>query len=190
MATNRYEEIARAAITLFDQKGYHATSVQDIADAVGLQKGSLYHYIESKEELLLRIASQSINGFNRELEIIRNRKTAAKDRLIQAIHHHFNIVTGDIQMTTVLLREAFLLGDEQQSAVKQATDRYLDLWVDIIKEGMDNHEFRPGDARLTALSILGSCNWVYRWYDGNGSKTPQQIADYFCELSLKGILAG
>ncbi len=189
MATNKYEEIARAAIQLFDEKGYHATSVQDIADAVGLQKGSLYHYIENKEELLLRIASQSINGFNHELEIIRNRKTPARDRLIQAIHHHFNIVTGDIQMTTVLLREAFLLSDEQHGIIKKATDRYLDLWVDIIKEGMDNQEFRSGDARLTALSILGSCNWVYRWYDEHGARTPQQIADYFCDLSLKGILA-
>ncbi len=188
MATNKYEEIARAAIQLFDQKGYHATSVQDIADAVGLQKGSLYHYIENKEELLLRIASQSIHGFNRELELIRNRKTSAKDRLIQAIHHHFNIVTGDIQMTTVLLREAFLLSHEQHGIIKKATDRYLDLWVAIIKEGMDNGEFVPGDARLAALSILGSCNWVYRWYASSGVNTPSQIADYFCELHLHGIL--
>ncbi|MCY0874798.1 MAG: TetR/AcrR family transcriptional regulator, partial [Firmicutes bacterium] len=113
MASNKYDDIARAAIKLFNQKGYHATSVQDIADEVGLQKGSLYHYIASKEELLLQIASRSINGFSRELEQICDLPVSATERLRKAIHHHFTIVTGDIQMTTVLLREAFLLSDEQ-----------------------------------------------------------------------------
>lgn len=69
MSSNKKElEIALAAVKLFEQKGYRATSVQDIADEVGLQKGSLYHYIQSKEDLLLQIAHQAITEFNARLE--------------------------------------------------------------------------------------------------------------------------
>ena len=189
MSVNKNDEIALAAIKLFNQKGYHSTSVQDIADEVGLQKGSLYHYISSKEELLLQIASRSIDGFSRELETVCNLATSAEERLVCAIQHHFSIVTSNLQMTTVLLREAFLLSDEQHSVIAAAMDRYTNLWVRIIEEGMEKGEFRVGDPRLAALSILGSCNWVYRWYNPDGAKAPEDIADYFCALHLRGLLA-
>lgn len=188
MAANKYDEIARAAVKLFNQKGYHATSVQDLADEVGLQKGSLYHYISSKEELLQQIASKSIHGFSRELETICNLPVSAQERLWRAVHHHFNIVTGDVQMTTVLLREAFLLSDEQHEIIKDAMDRYTSLWVRIIEEGMQTGEFRHGSARLAALSILGSCNWVYRWYNPQGTMTAAEIAEYYCSMYLQGLL--
>ena len=190
LVVNKYDEIARAAIRLFNRKGYHATSVQDIADEVKLQKGSLYHYISSKEELLLRIASRSINGFSRELEGIVNLPDSATERLKKAIHHHFGIVTGDVEMTTVLLRDAFLLSADQHRIIVEAMDRYLDHWVRILEDGMAKGEFREGDPRLAALSILGACNWVYRWYNPNGAKSAKEIADYFCDLHLRGILAG
>lgn len=188
MAVNKYDEIARAAVTLFNQKGYHATSVQDIADEVGLQKGSLYHYITSKEELLLQIASRSINGFSKELEQICNLQERATERLRKAIHHHFTIVTGDLQMTTVLLREAFLLSDEQHVAIAAAMDQYTNLWVNIIQDGMNSEEFIKGDPRVSALFILGTCNWVYRWYRNDGPQSSKEMADTFCELYLNGIL--
>ncbi|KYP79660.1 TetR/AcrR family transcriptional regulator [Ferroacidibacillus organovorans] len=188
MATNKYDEIAQAAITLFNRKGYHATSVQDIADEVGLQKGSLYHYINSKEELLLEIATKSINGFCRDLEAVCEQASSAQEKLERAILHHFDIVIGHLEMTTVLLREAFFLSDDQHQLIKDANDRYLNLWVQIIREGVATREFRGEDPRLTALSILGSCNWVYRWYKADGKKSPQEIARYFCDLHLRGIL--
>ncbi|MCY0902366.1 MAG: TetR/AcrR family transcriptional regulator, partial [Firmicutes bacterium] len=151
MAVNKYDEIAQAAIRLFNEKGYHATSVQDIADEVGLQKGSLYHYIASKEELLLQIASRSMHGFSRELAEICELAVPATERLRRAIHHHFDIVTGDTQMTTVLLREAFLLSDSERTVIQQAMDQYTNLWVRIIHEGMEAGEFKRQDPRLVAL---------------------------------------
>ncbi len=188
MVVNKYDEIARAAIRLFNKKGYHATSVQDIADEVNLQKGSLYHYIASKEELLLQIASRSIHGFSRELESIVNLEEPASLRLQKAIHHHFGIVTGDVEMTTVLLRDAFLLSDEPHRIIVAAMDEYLNHWVKIVDDGMNAGEFKEGDPRLAALSILGACNWVYRWYNQNSTKTPKEIADYFCDLHLGGMM--
>lgn len=187
MAINKYEEIAQAAIKLFEQKGYHATSVQDIADEVGLQKGSLYHYISSKEELLMKIAQQSISGFNRRLEKIIETEVSAKDRLILAIHNHIVGVAANLEMTIVLLREAFSLEPEHHQVIKAETDRYLNLWTKIIDEGIQTGEFKPGNSRLIALAILGSCNWLYRWYQEGGKLTPEEIGNYFAHIFLEGI---
>lgn len=188
MAINKYEEIAQAAIKLFEQKGYHATSVQDIADEVGLQKGSLYHYISSKEELLLKIAQQSIGNFNRRLEKIIDTTSSSKERLKAAIQHHITYVAGNMEMTTVLLREAFSLEPEHHKFIKQETDRYLDLWTKIFDQGVESGEFKPGNNRLTALAILGSCNWLHRWYKSGGKLSPEEIGDYFSHIFLDGIL--
>ncbi|WP_018130137.1 TetR/AcrR family transcriptional regulator [Effusibacillus pohliae] len=187
MAINKYEEIAQAAIKLFKQKGYHATSVQDIADEVGLQKGSLYHYISSKEELLMKITQQSISGFNRRLEKIIESQVPSKDKLILAIQNHVSFVAGNLEMTTVLLREAFSLEPEHHQVIKAETDRYLNLWTKIIDEGVKAGEFESGNSRLTALAILGSCNWLHRWYKENGPLTPEEIGSYFAHIFLEGI---
>lgn len=188
MASNKYEEIASAAIKLFEQKGYHATSVQDIADEVGLQKGSLYHYISSKEELLLKIAHQSISGFNRRLETILENESSCKQKLQSAVEAHLSLVTANLQMTTVLLREAFSLGEEQGQPIAKLSDRYLDLWTAIIEQGIERGEFvAETNPRIAALAILGACNWMYRWYKP-GRMLPEEISEVFGYLFLNGLI--
>lgn len=187
MASNKYEEIAQAAVKLFERKGYHATSVQDIADEVGLQKGSLYHYISSKEDLLMQLAHKAIGDFNARLEKLLASELSGKERLHRALLAHVEAVTENMEMATVLLREAFSLGADQSKVIQEATDRYLNLWTRILEEGMEEGEFRPVPARVTALAILGSVNWVYRWYREGSGMSAEELAKVFGELFLKGI---
>lgn len=188
MASNKYEEITKAAVMLFERKGYHATSVQDIADEVGLQKGSLYHYISSKEDLLMQLAHRSINEFNGQLdEILQDRTLTNRERLQRSIEHHLKYVTKNIQLTTVLLREAFSLGQDQHQVIQDLTDKYLTLWTQVIEQGIAAGEFRPVNARITALSILGSINWVYRWYHEGGTLTATDLSALYADLFLEGI---
>ncbi|ATY83664.1 TetR/AcrR family transcriptional regulator [Kyrpidia spormannii] len=190
MAGNKYEEIAAAAIQLFEQKGYHATSVQDIADAVGLQKGSLYHYIASKEELLLKITHQAISGFVRRLEEIIDTDLPVEERFRQGIRTHMQYITQYLSMSTVLLREAFSLGEPHNEVIRDLTDRYLNLWTQIINEGVAAGVFYVKDSRIAALTILGSCNWVYRWFKEEGKYTAEEIADQMADLFLNGLKKG
>lgn len=190
MASNKQAEIARAAVKLFEQKGYHATSVQDIADEVGLQKGSLYHYIHSKEDLLLQIAHQAISDFNHQLEQVIASDLSAREKLVRAIENHITVSVSNLQTTTVLLREAFSLGEDQHKVIQSLTDRYLELWTNIIREGQETGEFRTQHPKLTALALLGACNWVYRWYKTSGEMTAEQIAQVFSDVFLRGLLAG
>ena len=188
MASNKQMEIALAAVELFEQKGYHATSVQDIADAVGLQKGSLYHYIHSKEDLLLQIAHQAITDFNQRLEHILSLNIPAKEKLLAAVENHLTVSISNLQTTTVLLRESFALGENPHQMIQDLTDRYLDLWTAILNEGVRNEEFHVTQPKITALAILGACNWVYRWYKQSGSLTAHEVATVFGSLFLDGLL--
>ncbi|MCL6445779.1 MAG: TetR/AcrR family transcriptional regulator [Alicyclobacillus sp.] len=188
MASNKQAEIARAAVQLFEQKGYHATSVQDIADAVGLQKGSLYHYIESKEDLLLQIAQQAITEFNQKLERILAQDVPARHKLVQAIENHLVVSITNLQTTTVLLRETFSLTEPQHQVIQAHTDEYLRLWTRILEEGKATGEFAVQDTKVAALAILGACNWVYRWYKPTGPLPASEIASRFADLFLEGLL--
>lgn len=189
MATNKQTEIALAAVKLFEQKGYHATSVQDIADEVGLQKGSLYHYIHSKEDLLLQIAHQAITEFNQRLERILEADIPAREKLLLAIEKHLTVSISNLQTTTVLLREAFSLGEHPHQMIQDLTDRHLELWTRILVEGQRNGEFVVPQPRITALALLGSCNWVYRWYSSSGQMSAQEVSNVFSNLFLNGLLA-
>jgi TetR/AcrR family transcriptional regulator, cholesterol catabolism regulator len=188
MPSNKQMEIALAAVKLFEQKGYHATSVQDIADEVGLQKGSLYHYIHSKEDLLLQIAHQAITEFNQRLERIIDTNIPAREKLVQAIENHLTVSVSNLQTTTVLLREAFSLGENQHQVIQELTDKYVDLWTKIIQEGNERGEFAVEQPKVAALAILGSCNWVYRWYKTDGRLSAKEIAEVFSDLFLNGLL--
>lgn len=189
MAANRQMEIALAAVKLFERKGYHATSVQDIADEVGLQKGSLYHYIHSKEDLLLQIAHQAITDFNDRLETILASDLPAKQKLIQAVENHLTVSTANLETTTVLLREAFSLGENQHQVIQDLTDRYVELWTAILREGQANGEFHVEQPKIAALAILGACNWVYRWYRTSGKLGAKEISNIFSAVFLDGLLA-
>lgn len=188
MATNKQSEIALAAVKLFEQKGYHATSVQDIADEVGLQKGSLYHYIHSKEDLLLQIAHQAITEFNQRLERILEANIPAREKLIQAIENHLTVSVGNLQTTTVLLREAFSLGEHPHQMIQELTDKYVELWTNILTEGNNNGQFSVPQPKITALAILGSCNWVYRWYKTDGRLSAREVSEIFASLFLNGVM--
>ncbi|MCL6633833.1 MAG: TetR/AcrR family transcriptional regulator [Alicyclobacillus herbarius] len=189
MASNKQKEIALAAVKLFEQKGYHATSVQDIADEVGLQKGSLYHYIHSKEDLLLQIAHQAITDFNQRLEQVLNSEMSAREKLVQAIENHLTVSISNLQTTTVLLREAFSLGEPQHRVIQDLTDRYLNLWTQILIDGKESGEFTVEEPKITALALLGACNWVYRWYRPEGALDAKEITKVFGDLFLHGLLA-
>jgi AcrR family transcriptional regulator len=188
MPSNKQTEIALAAVKLFEQKGYHATSVQDIADEVGLQKGSLYHYIHSKEDLLLQIAHQAITEFNQRLEHILTMNIPAREKLVQAVENHLTVSVSNLQTTTVLLREAFSLGEHQHQVIQELTDKYVDLWTQILEEGNASGEFCVKNPKIAALAILGSCNWVYRWYKPDGQMSAREVAEVFSDLFLHGLL--
>ena len=101
---------------------------------------------------------------------------------------HFTHVTNNIPMTTILLCESYSLSDDPHQLIQNAADHYLNLWTQIINEGMKNGEFKAGDSRIAALTILGACNWAYRWYQEDGKYVNEKIANDVTKLMLDGMI--
>lgn len=188
--SNKQAEIMQAAIHLFQQKGYHATSMQDIADAVGLQKGSLYHYISGKEDLLVVIIHDALGQYNARLAEIRTLDLPVRQRLEMAVRSHLKGIAENLGMLTIFLRESYALNPVQQRTIKAESDRYNRMFEELLTEGIQDGEMRNLDPKFATRVVLGACNWFYRWYRPGGSQSIDQMADFFVDLLFNGIAAG
>ena len=186
---SREQEILDAARKLFRQKGYYATTMQDIAEAVGLQKASLYHYIRSKEALLLQIAGETMRLFHAELDRIEAAGGTVAEQLAEAIRAHVRVVAEHQETLTVLFRESHALPAEHAEKVRAETGKYTRRLTELIARGVANGELRAVDPGAACLAILGACNWMYRWYSADGRLTPREIGDQFVQVILHGLLA-
>ncbi|HEX6989369.1 MAG TPA: TetR/AcrR family transcriptional regulator [Bacillota bacterium] len=184
---DRSQEILDAALALFSSRGYHATSMQDLADAVGLQKGSLYHYIRSKEDLLYPLIEAALEGYVGDLEAVRAGGGTAGEQLRRAVTAHVERVARFGDMMTVFISEGRHLKPEEQERVRSLAGRYRAMLEDLIREGVEAGEFRTSDPALAALALLGACNWLPQWFRPEGRSSPAEIAGVFIEVFLEGL---
>jgi AcrR family transcriptional regulator len=184
----RAEEVYAAAVRLFNEKGYHATSMQDIAAAVGLYKGSLYHYIGGKEELLVRVFERAMDGLLAEVECIvadTSLRPSAQLRLL--IQAHVEAVASNLDALSIYLHDFRALAGESLVNVRQQRQRYRALVEAVVERGVRLGEFATADVGVASLGVLGMCNWVAQWYRPGGRLGPRQIADHFAEMLLSGL---
>lgn len=188
MGLSKEEQIFEAAARIFKEKGYHATSVQDIADAVGLQKGSLYHYIPSKEDLLYRIAEQGITAVVQRLEDIASSDLPATEKLRLAIENHVITLCRQLDRMAVFLMEGRqALTDDHRAQIATHSSRYVQLMEQIMEEGIHSGDFRQVDVEVATLGLLGMINWMSQWYSTNGRLSPEEIAAIFVDLAFHGL---
>ena len=185
---SREEQLYTAALTLFREKGYHATSMQDIAEVVGVYKGSLYHYISGKEDLLLLVFERAMADLLLEMEAIAtDAAVPATTRLRRAIHAHVRAVASNQDGLIVYLHEWRALAGARAAHVAAQRERYAELLADIVAAGVRSGEFRPVDIRIATFGILGMCNWLSQWFRAGGRLTPEAIAEQFADMALGAL---
>jgi TetR/AcrR family transcriptional regulator, cholesterol catabolism regulator len=188
VARDRQQEVYGAALRLFREKGYHATSMQDIAAAVGLYKGSLYHYIGSKEELLVEVFERGMGTLLREVErIAAESGVPPATQLRRVIRAHVGAVAENLDALTVYFHEWRSLAGESMDNVLAQRDRYAALVAQIVERGVHAGEFQTPDIRMATLGVLGMCNWLCQWYQPDGRLTAAEIAEHFADLALSGL---
>ena len=186
---SRRQAIVDAAAEIFHRKGYHATSIQDIAEAVGMLKGSLYYYISSKSDLLLEIITQVHEQAFRDLTGVLEADVPTEERLRLFIIHHTKYCTSHLTYMGVYLHEYKALEGRARTRVINMRDRYEAAVCDLIAAGQEDGSFRRDvDARLAAKLVLGMINWLYHWYSPRGPLTPPQIGNSIADLVLRGLL--
>lgn len=187
--SGREDEILAAAARIFREKGYHGTSVRDIAEAVGLLKGSLYHYIRSKDELLARLFEGLLEDTVRELGSIVARDASAEARLRDMVRAYADAVMAHHDAVGLYLREWRSLPPAELAGLGARRRQMRALLTDVIDDGVRAGGFAVGDAKIAALAILGSCNWLYEWYRPGGRLSRAAIADELAERAVRSVRA-
>lgn len=182
MATR--EAIIAAAARVFQTKGYHAASVQDVADAVGILKGSLYHHFESKEELLYLIVKEPRARLYKTVADIVAEDAPAGEKLRRAILAHLEAFDQHYPHLFVYLRER----EEMKGRFRGAPKEYERYWQQILREGVKSGEFRADlDVAVVSFGLLGMVNWLYKWYDPRGRLGVGEIAAQLSTIALTGL---
>ncbi len=187
---SKEERILEVAMKVFRERGYHAASMQEIADAVGMQKGSLYYYISGKQELLFMILERAIDTITARIDSIYRSQLPPKEKLWQAVVSHVEVVSQRLDMLTILLRERHALTRGQQAVIDEKSGNYERLFQRILSEGVRSGDFRLMDVRIVSLGILGMCNWLYTWYHPDGRLSSREIGEIFAGMLFSGVVAG
>jgi AcrR family transcriptional regulator len=184
------DDIVSAAAKVFRTKGYHAATVRDIADEVGILKGSLYHHFESKEELLYLVVKEPIAQMFRTMGEIAAANGGAAEKLRRAISAHLGAFDRHYPHLFVYLRERESVKRRFREMIGFSQKEYERCWQQIIREGVESGEFRPDlDIQVTSYGLLGMLNWLYKWYNPEGRLTVQEVAEQFTSLALAGVAA-
>ncbi|MFN2526034.1 MAG: TetR/AcrR family transcriptional regulator [Actinomycetota bacterium] len=187
--TPRRKEIIRAAARLFSERGYHGTSMQHLADALGLQRGSLYAHIGSKEELLFDVVHEGADRFLERGRAAVEMQALASVRLRRLLVGHIETAIEHLDAATVFLNEWRYLSPDLRAKVQQKRDEYEAMLKEIITDGIAREEFRHDiNVRFAARLVLSAGNWTYAWYRPGGELGPTEIGQRFAELLLRGLV--
>src|SRR5919198_3726415 len=181
----RREELARQAARLFAQKGYHGTSVGDLAEAMGVQKGSLYAHIDSKQDLLYETMREGAAAFHGALDAIPERLPAT-EKIRLALRAHLRVVVDQLEVATVFVQEWKYLEGTRREEIVAERRRYEERIRELFREGREQSEFRTDlDESVAALLFLSAANWAYTWLRP-GTDT-DELADAFYALLVDGM---
>jgi len=184
------DEIVSAAAKVFRTKGYHAATVRDIAEEVGILKGSLYHHFESKEALLYLVVKEPIAQMYRTMAEIAAAEGTAAEKLRRAISAHLDAFDRHYPHLFVYLREREAVKRRFREMIGFSPKEYEQCWQQILRQGVENGEFRSDlDIQVTSYGLLGMLNWLYKWYDPQGRLKVQEVAKQFTSLALAGLVA-
>jgi AcrR family transcriptional regulator len=181
----RRSELTREAAKLFAQKGYHGTSIGDIAEALGVQKGSLYSHIASKEDLLWETLQEGAAAFHAALDGIPD-DLPPVDKIRAALRGHLRVVAEQLDVATVFVQEwRYLEGARREEFVAERR-RYEERIRELLREGRDLGDLRSDlDDAAAALLFLSAANWAYTWL--KPGRDTDELADRFFALLVDGM---
>jgi len=182
------EDILDAAAQVFRQKGFHGASMSDIAETLDVQKASLYHHVESKQEILLALLERALAMLTAHISAIAERELPADQKLRQMIRAYLSALAESADLTAVLLFEHRSLDKKSHARHVPQRDKFEGLWRNVFNEGERACIFHFKDAGLVVRALMGAMNWTLTWYHPDGEKTIEQIADDYADFVLNGLI--
>jgi AcrR family transcriptional regulator len=161
--------------------------MQDLAEALEMHRGSLYHYIDSKEDLLWGIVLGVMSRFCDEVVPVLQRTGPPADRLRRGVRAHLRIAADAPDELTLAQVELKALGESRASEIIEMRDRYEHAWRGLIREGIQAGDFSCEDERSAGFVILAACNWFSQWFHSDGPMSVDEFAARFADLFLGAL---
>jgi AcrR family transcriptional regulator len=183
--SERRSELTRQAARLFAERGYHGTSIGDLAEAMGVQKASLYAHIQSKQDLLYETMREGARAFHAALDGIPD-DLRATEKIRLALRGHLRVVAEQLDVATVFVQEwRYLDGPRREEFVAERR-RYEQRIGDLFREGREHGELRADvDEGAAVLLFLSAANWAYTWL--HTGRDTDELADRFYRLLVDGM---
>jgi AcrR family transcriptional regulator len=184
----RLAEVYRTAAQIILRKGYDATSINDIANALGMTKAGLYHYINGKKELLFDIMNFGLDELDEEVVTPARAIADASTRLRFIIASHAQLVTRGQGAITILVDEITALTPAQNRVITRRKREYFNLLRGVLDELKTAGKLHDVDTTAATFSLLGIVNWLSRWFRQDGALTQEQVAEQIVKIALGGLL--
>jgi TetR/AcrR family transcriptional regulator, cholesterol catabolism regulator len=182
---SRRDELVAVATRMFAKRGYHGTSMADLAAELGVQKGSLYSLTESKQELLVSITRDGAAAFHAALDVVPD-DAAPLERLRLALRAHLGVVAAQLDAATVFTREWRFLDEPERSRFRSERRRYEERWRELLHDAAERSALRADlDVEATVLLVLSAANWAYTWLRPDADTA--ELADRFFAIIADGV---
>ena len=185
---NRRTEIVNAAALIIHRRGYDATSMNEIADAVNLTKAGLYYYTRGKQDLLYMIIKWAMDLVETDILTPCREIKNAEERIRAIIRNHLKVMMVDGGAVTILTVEVDKLPMERRSEINQRHRIYLDLVKNTLAELKDLGRLRPADPMIAALNMFATFFGVPRWYQQKGHLNQDDVSEEINTYILGALL--
>lgn len=182
----RRAEIVHAALSAFRERGFHATSLDDIAVRLGIRKTAIYHYFTDKDTLLYECHRESLAELERIMEASADCCTGPAERLAYLLREHVRIMTDTLEGSPLAF-EVPALPPALRARIVAGRDRYEQLLRDLVSAGIAAGEFRAVDPKVVVFAMLGSVNWIARWYRPDGRLRADVLGSNFADYLIRGL---
>jgi AcrR family transcriptional regulator len=180
------DAVLRTAAQMFNEKGFHATSLDEVAERLHITKPTLYYYVKNKDDILFQCVSRGLALLQDAIGAVGQSGGSAKDKLFAAMRQYAEIVTMDFGMCLIRVGEdpLPLASREKLRSMKRA----LDLeFRQLIEEGIAEGSLAPCDPKMAAFTVAGALSWIGRWYSPDGPMSPDDIATEVIKLLAFGV---
>lgn len=180
------DAVLRTAAQIFNEKGFHATSLDEVAERLQISKPTLYYYVKNKDDILFQCVSRGLDMMQEAIRVVGQSGGTAHDKLVAAMRQYAEIATMDFGMCVIRVGED-PLPPESRSALRKMKGAIDFEFRELIRQGIAEGSMTDCDPRMAAFAIAGALSWIGRWYRPDGGQTPRQIADQFIKLIESGL---
>ncbi len=174
--------VLRTAARIFSARGFHQTTLADVADALNLSKPALYHYFKSKDEILLEIQHAAIAQMTQAAPDEGN----GRERLVAFVRRYVQMITDEFG-TCLIMTGVLPLEPKNRQSIRAGSKAVEQVVRDILRQGVEDGSIAPCDPKITAMFFFGALNWIPYWYRAGGELDTDKLAERAVDFAMTGL---